>query len=134
MTDPRDGSRARATNASPTTNTGTDTHQEAKSDTDSTPAPPSTTEPFPDWDARRAAAQAWVRQADRPELEVWALRQHDRADCGWLAVLVANRDETMVAQRQASWAISGALDWTAQSKRPSFAELRRRRAVVGVTR
>lgn len=38
------------------------------------------------------------------------------------------------ALRQASHAVSGADDWTAVSRRPSHAELVRRRAVVGVTR
>ncbi len=91
---------------------------------------PQTVPGWPDWNVRREAARAWVEQADRPSLEAWALRQHDRADCGWLAVLLANYDEQMVAHRQASWAIADCLDWTAQSRRPSFAELQRRRGVV----
>lgn len=85
---------------------------------------------WPDWDARREVARAWVKWAARAELEEWALRQHDRADCGWLGVLVANEGEALIAQREASHAISAAVDWTAASRRPSFAELQRRRGVV----
>jgi len=38
--------------------------------------------------------------------------------------------ERLTAQREASYAISEALDWTAQSRRPSYAELLRRRSVI----
>jgi len=43
-----------------------------------------------------------------------------------------HRDAPGHALRQASHAISSAVDWTAASKRPSHAELVRRRAVVVV--
>jgi len=43
------------------------------------------------------------------------------------------RDAPGNALRQASHAISAAENWTAASRRPSYAELERRRAVVGVT-
>jgi len=58
-------------------------------------------------------------------------------DAATFASLVHARDRRDApgnALRQASHAISGAVDWTAASRRPSHAELVRRRAVVGVTR
>jgi hypothetical protein len=60
-----------------------------------------------------------------------------------LAKLVGNRNrrvaredrrDFLVAQREASHAVSGAVDWSAVSRRPSHAELVKRRAVVGVPR
>ncbi len=39
--------------------------------------------------------------------------------------------ERLTAQREASHAVSAALDWTAASRRPSHAELVRRRSVIG---
>jgi len=46
---------------------------------------------------------------------------------------VAREDhrEFLIAQREASHAISAAVDWSAASRRPSHAELERRRAVRG---
>ncbi len=38
--------------------------------------------------------------------------------------------ERLTLQREASWAVCQADDWTAASKRPNYAELTRRRAVV----
>lgn len=64
-------------------------------------------------------------------------------DAAAMASLVGARDrrvaredhrEFLIAQREASYAISAAVDWTAQSRRPSHAELERRRAVVVVPR
>lgn len=124
MTDPRQRTGAHANDVDPSDTADSNTQPEVES----TPAAPSG--PFPDWTVRRAAARSFVKRADRPELEVWAMLQHDRGDTGWYAILRANHDEAMLAQRQASWAISDALDWTAQSLRPSFAQLQERRGVV----
>jgi len=41
-----------------------------------------------------------------------------------------NHREFLIAQREASHAISAAVDWSAASRRPSHAELEQRRAVV----
>jgi len=38
--------------------------------------------------------------------------------------------ERLTRQREASHAIAGALDWSEQSRRPTYAELTRRRAVI----
>lgn len=131
---PRQRSGGRASNATPDVNTETSAHHEPESTVDSTAAPLAVTQTvsgWPDWDARRDAARAWVEQAGRPELEDWALRQHDRADCGWLAVLVRHEGEALIATREASYAVSAAISWSEASRRPSHAELERRRAVVG---
>ena len=62
-------------------------------------------------------------------------------DAAAMASLVGARDrrvahedhrEFLTAQREASHAISEVVDWTAQSRRPSHAELVRRRGVVVV--
>lgn len=58
-------------------------------------------------------------------------------DASTFASLVLARDRRDApgdALRQASHAVCEAVDWTAQSRRPSHAELVSRRAVVGVTR
>jgi len=68
---------------------------------------------------------------------VHLLAVHDRcarAEWAWTDRARLDEEARLIAQREASHAISGALDWTAQSRRPSYAELRRRRAVVVVPR
>ncbi len=82
------------------------------------------------WTARREHFMQWLGCASRPELEARALREFDRAESA--AFLIAEqieRDE-LKAQREASYAVSAALDWGQQSGRPSFATLQRRRSVV----
>jgi len=65
-----------------------------------------------------------------------ALLAHmDAATFTSLVLARDRRDAPGDALGQASHAISAAVDWTAASRRPSYAELERRRAVVvGVTR
>lgn len=67
----------------------------------------------------------------------------DALNASTFAALVSSRDRRvaredhrafLVAQREASHAISAAADWTSASRRPSHAELERRRAVVVVPR
>jgi hypothetical protein len=58
------------------------------------------------------------------------LRHLDAATLRELAAARDRRDAPLRAQRQASHAISAAEDWTAASRRPSHAELVRRRAEV----
>lgn len=65
-----------------------------------------------DWQARREFVQCWIPLVDRPTLERFAQREFDRAECGWLGVLRAHSDPALIAQRQASHAVSAALDWT----------------------
>jgi len=85
----------------------------------------------PEW----VAADAATRSA---AAFVFALRYLDAAAMGSLVgardrrVASESQREFLIAQREASHAISEAVDWTAQSRRPSHAELVRRRAVVVV--
>ncbi len=83
------------------------------------------------WTDRREHFMQWLPCASRPELEARALREFDRAEGA--AYLVAEQIERdrLLAQREASLAVSAALDWTRQSRRPSHAELVRRRGVIG---
>lgn len=91
----------------------------------------------------------WAGQQDVPEFGTaeWAdaspvarllaalvhlLALHDRcARAEWVCWDRARQDEEarLTALREASHAISAAVDWTATSRRPSHAELVRRRAV-----
>ncbi len=66
---------------------------------------------------------------------VHLLAVHDRcARAEWVWTERARREEEarLTALREASHAISAAVDWSAQSRRPSHAELERRRAEVVV--
>jgi len=66
---------------------------------------------------------------------VHLLAVHDRcARAEWVWTDRARQDEEarLTALREASYAISAAVDWSAASRRPSYAELERRRAVVVV--
>ncbi len=82
------------------------------------------------WQARRDAVTAWLPHATREAVEAFALRHFDRAES--VAYLIAEQIERdrLLALREASYAVSTALDWTRQSAVPSFAELQRRRAVI----
>lgn len=82
------------------------------------------------WQARRDAVAAWLPHASREAVEAFALRHFDRAESAAWCIAEEHRRDRLLAQREASLAISAAVDWTAASKRPSFAELTRRRAVV----
>jgi hypothetical protein len=87
------------------------------------------TEPSAYWGGRRAEVLAWLPCAPRGKLEAFALENFDRAEvAAWRIDDEAER-AYLLAQREASYAISAALDWSAQSRRPSFAELQRRRGV-----
>jgi hypothetical protein len=69
---------------------------------------------------------------------VWALSTLDATAMSSLSsardrrVAREDRREFLVAQREASHAVSAAVDWRAASQRPSHAELVARRAVVAV--
>lgn len=85
-----------------------------------------TTEPV-DWTGRLDAVAAWLPTATRAAVETFALSQFVRGEGAWaLARQSAAMDEAR-AQREASWAVSGALDWSAQARRPSHAEIAQRR-------
>jgi len=68
---------------------------------------------------------------------VHLLAVHDRcsrAEWAWTDRARQEEEARLTAQREASHAISAAIDWSAQSRRPSHAELERRRAEVVVPR
>jgi len=84
----------------------------------------------PDWQARRDAVAAWLPHASREAVEVFALRHFDRAESAAFCIAEEHRRDRLKAQREASWAVCEAVDWTKQAGRPSRSELTRRRAVV----
>lgn len=99
-----------------------------------TPAPPDHRGPVSSalspCQVRRDQFTAWLPTAGRPELEARAMREFDRAESAAFLIAEEHRRAELLAQRQASYGVSAALDWSAQSRRPSHAELARRRAVI----
>ena len=80
----------------------------------------------PEWGAASPSARVLA-------VLVHLLEVHDRcARAEWVCWDRARQDEDarLTALREASHAISAAVDWSAASRRPSHAELERRRAVV----
>jgi len=98
-------------------------HQAARSDADSTAGDT-------DWLARQQAVREWLSYASREAIEVFALRHFDRAESAAFLIAEQHKRDRLLAQREASYAVSAALDWSAQSRHPSHAELVRRRSVV----
>lgn len=92
--------------------------------------PAELTEVETNYGARRDAVIAWLPVAPRAALERFALRSFDRAEIGQFVVATSLRDAELLAQREASHAISEAVDWSAVAMAPSHAELKRRRGVV----
>jgi len=82
------------------------------------------------WTDRREHFMQWLPCARRPELEARALREFDRAESAAFCVANERRVAELLAQREASLAISAAVDWTRQSTVASFQELQRRRSVI----
>jgi len=83
-----------------------------------------------EWAERRNAVTEWLPHASRGAVEAFALRHFDRAESAEFCIGEEHRRADCAAQRAASLAVSAALDWTAQSSRPSHAELVRRRSEV----
>ncbi len=83
-----------------------------------------------EWAKRRDSVVAWLPHATREAIEVFALRHFDRAESAAFLVAEQIERDQRIAERMASIEISQALDWTAQSSRPSHAELVRRRSVI----
>jgi len=118
--------------------------------------------PYRDWSGERAVivdalaltVGPWAAREDVPEFGtaewsgasplarllatlVYLVDVHDRcarAEWAWTDRARLDEEARLTAQREASHAISAALDWTAASRRPSHAELERRRAVVVMPR
>jgi len=93
--------------------------------TDSTASPE-----LSEWAERRNSVVAWLPHATREAVEAFAWRHFQRAESAAFLVAEQIERDRLKAQREASWAVSEALDWSAQSRQPSHAELVRRRSVV----
>ncbi len=83
-----------------------------------------------EWAERRNAVVAWLPHATREAVEAFALRHFDRAESAEFCIREEHRRADCAAQRQASWAIADALDWTAVSRNPSHSALVQRRSVI----
>ncbi len=83
-----------------------------------------------EWAERRNSVVAWLPHATREAVEAFALRHFDRAESAEFCIGEEHRRDRLLAQREASLAISAALDWSAVSRNPSHAELVRRRGEV----
>lgn len=84
-----------------------------------------------EWAERRNSVVAWLPHATREAVEAFALRHFDRAESAAYLIAEQIARDQRIAERMASIEVSQALDWTKQARRPSYAELTRRRAVVG---
>jgi len=101
---------------------GIASHQAAESTSESTSSA--------DWSARAAYVAAWLPTASREAVEAFAWRHYQRAESAAWCIAEQHRRDDLTAERMASIEISQALDWSAQSRRPSHDELVRRRSVV----
>ncbi len=79
---------------------------------------------------RRKSVVAWLPHATREAVEAFALRHFDRAESAAFLIAEQIERDQRIAERMASIEISQALDWSAQSRRPSHDELVRRRSAV----
>ncbi len=102
--------------------TGIASHQAAESTSESTSSV--------DWSARAAYVAAWLPTASREAVEAFAWRHYQRAEGAAWCIAEQHRRDDLTAQRMASYAVCEAEDWTAASRRPSYAELQRRRGEV----
>ena len=80
------------------------------------------------WQDRANEVAAWLPTATREAVEAFAWRHYQRAESVAWCIAEEHRRDRLLAQRAASHAIAGALDWSADH--PTFAELERRRGVV----
>jgi hypothetical protein len=87
-------------------------------------------EPAEYWAARATAVAAWLPSAPHVELMAFAWREFQRAESAAWCIADGHRRDAMTSQREASYAVSDAVDWTAQSRRPSHATLQRRRGTA----
>ncbi len=87
-------------------------------------------EPLEYWTGRAEAVAAWLPTADREALTAFAWREYQRAESAAFLIAEQIERDQRIAERMASIEISKAVDWTAQSSRPSHAELQRRRSEV----
>ncbi len=83
-----------------------------------------------EWTDRANEVAAWLPTASREALMRFGWRHFQRAEsAAWCIAEQIERDQR-IAERAASIEVSQALDWSAESRRPSYAELQRRRGEV----
>ncbi len=83
-----------------------------------------------EWAVRRNSVVAWLPHTTREAVEAFALRHFDRAESAEFCIGEEHRRADCAAQREASYAVCEAEDWTKQAVRPSHAQLVRRRSVI----
>ena len=83
-----------------------------------------------EWAERRNSVVAWLPHATREAVEAFALRHFDRAESAEFCIGEEHRRADCAAQREASYAVCEAEDWTKQAARPSHAQLVQRRSVI----
>jgi len=83
-----------------------------------------------EWAVRRNSVVAWLPHATREAVEAFALRHFDRAESAEFCIGEEHRRADCAAQREASYAVCEAEDWTKQAARPSHAQLVQRRSVI----
>jgi len=83
-----------------------------------------------EWTERRNSVVAWLPHATREAVEAFALRHFDRAESAEFCIGEEHRRADCAAQREASYAVCEAEDWTKQAARPSHAQLVQRRSVI----
>ncbi len=103
-------------------------HQAAQPDAQSTAPMSEVTENY--WQGRRDSVAECLPHATREAVEAFALRHFDRAESAAFLIAEQIERDRLLALREASYAVSTALDWSAQSRQPSHAELVQRRSVV----
>ncbi len=104
---------------------GSSRRQAAATVSDSTALPE-----LSEWAVRRKSVVAWLPHATREAVEAFALRHFDRAESAAFLIAEQIERDQRIAERMASIEISQALDWSAQSRWPSHAQLVRRRSVI----
>ncbi len=82
------------------------------------------------WQDRANEVAAWLPTATREAVEAFAWRHFQRAESAAYLIAEGHRRDALEVQREASYAVSAAIDWTAASRRPSHSQLQRRRSVV----
>jgi len=96
--------------------------------TDVESSAPADTENY--WQDRANEVSAWLPTATRETVEAFAWRHYQRAESAAYLIAEGHRRDALQAQREASYAVSAAIDWAAVGRRPSHDELVRRRSVV----
>jgi len=83
-----------------------------------------------EWQNRANEVAAWLPHATREALMAFAWRHFQRAESAAFCIGEEHRRADCAAQREASYAVCEAEDWTKQAARPSHAQLVQRRSVI----